>query len=183
MYRNTKNNLLYFRFPQDFIPLHIEEKYNTLLKQHQCAFKSTREYINSLMINFRLPGLDYDLTSQEHARSPRNFRGGLDIFRSFDKTFSIDIRLTEGYLSYFILLETIIYWNDQNTVNYLPKFTFKTMNLRGFEIATVEYSEVLFNSIGELTLTSSDVEPTFNSFTIGFKANLIDIKPLVKLNL
>ena len=183
MYRNTKNNLLYFRFPPGFIPDHIEEKYNLLLKQYQSPFKSTREFINSLVIGVTFPSLSYENVQQAHARATRNFRGGTDVFRGIDKEFSIDLRLTEGYLSYFILYETIIWWNDDPEVTdeYLPNFLFKTLDLRGKEVATIEYKEILVNSIGELAVSFSEVDPSFNTFSVGFVSNLIDIKPFRRL--
>ena len=183
MYRNTKNNLIYFRFPVNFVPDEIEDKYQPLLKQHQSPFKSVKEFLNSLVISVNFPSVSYDSVQQDHARTPRNFRQGTDVYRSIDKEISIDIRLTEGYLSYFMLYDIFIYWNDnpEATNQYLETFVFKTLDLRGNEMATIEYKEVLFIGIGDLSLSFSDVDPTFNSFSIDFISNIIDIKPLDRL--
>lgn len=183
MLRNTKNNLIYFRFPPDFVPQFVEDKYGTLLKQYQNPFKTVREFLNSLVISVNFPSLDYDSIQQDHARTPRNFRPGTDVYRAIDKVISIDLRLTEGYLSYFMMYDIFLYWNDnkEGTDRYLSPFVFKTLDLRGREMATIEYKEILFTSLGELSLSFSEIDPTFNTFNVSFISNTIDIKPLQRL--
>jgi hypothetical protein len=183
MLRNTKNNLIYFRFPNDFVPKIIDDKYSILLKQYQAPFKSVIEFLNSLVISINFPSLSLETTQQEHGRAPRNYRGGLDVYRAIDKNISIDLRLTEGYLSYFMMYDLFIYWNNNMDANnrYLSPFVFKTLDLRGREMATIKYNEVLYTELGELSLSFSDVDPSFNTFSVGFLSNMIDIQPLAHL--
>jgi len=183
MYRDTKNNLIYFRFPNEFIPQSIGDKYDALLRKHQSPYKSTIEFLNSLVINITFPSVSYDTVQQTSGlRNPRNFRGGLPITQSITKEFSLDIRLTEGYTSYFILYELLLYWNTNTEASkqYLPEFMFKTLDLRGYEISTISFTNILFTGIGELALSYSDTTPTFNTFSINFIANDVDIKPNLK---
>jgi len=179
MLRNTKNNLVYFRFPYEFVPEEISNKYDPLLKAYQTPFKSTVEYLNSLITNITLPSISVDNIQQTHARATRNFRGGLDIYRGISKEFTIDMRLTEGYLSYFMLYDILIWWNDSvdATDRYINDFELVTLDLQGREVATIKYKEILYNSITELTLAYSDVNAQFNTFSIGFNSNIVDISP------
>lgn len=184
MYRNTKSNLLYLRFPNGFLPKEVEEKYSVLLKQYQLPFRTVAEYINSLIVNISFPNMSYTSIQQDHKRGPRNFRPGTDVHREIDKNFTIEMRLTEGYISYFILMEIFIYWNENDNYQhqYLPDFIIKTLNLRGYEMATIKYSEVLFTGFGDLSLSFSEVDPSFNTFSLDFGANVIEINPLKKLD-
>lgn len=183
MYRSTKNNLFYLRLPVSFVPKEIDDKYSTLLKLHQCPFKSVVEFLNSLIINVSFPSVDYEMVTQEHARAPRNYRGGTDVHRAFSKQIDIDIRLTEGYLSYFMFYDLFMYWNDNEDVSnkYINDLVVKTLDIRGNEMATLEYKEVLLKSVGELNLSFSENDPSFKNFTVTFLSNILDINILNKI--
>jgi hypothetical protein len=87
-------------------------------------------------------------------------------------------------MSYFMIKDIFVYWNDDNdaATQYLPDFKMKTLNLRGKEMATINYKEVLFTGIGELELSFSEVDPSFNTISLSFVSNILDIDPLKNYN-
>ncbi len=179
MLRNSKGNLFYFRFPKDFVPKEVEDKYQVLLKRYAMPYITVQEYLNSLVISTELPSIDLDLTNQMSATQRRNFRPGLPTSKTIENSFNVVLKLTEGFLSYFMLLDIIKHWNENESYidKYLPTFVFKTLDFQGYTMADIVYEEVLFSSISNISISYSEVTPSFNNFTVGFRANKVSINP------
>lgn len=179
MLRSAKNNLIFFRFPQEFVPQEIEDRYSIIFKRDNIPFKSVTEFLNSILVNFSFPTLTRESVEQA-TKVKRTYSTGLDLQRELDKTFTIDMKLTEGYLSYFMLSEIFTYWNTSADTTWLPRFVFKTLDSFGREIATLEYTYILYNEISSLDLSFTDTDPEFNRITLSFIASEMQINILNK---
>lgn len=185
MVLNAKGNDFIFRFPNNFFPTHIVDRYTKLLKQLPTSYKDIGEYINSTIQSISFPDLNANLVTQKgQYKTPRIYRSGYDVAKLLDKTITVEFKLTEHFINFFFLQECFIdffsYDRDDNRTTdtypeFLPDVIFNITSLDGFVTIKLIYQDLLYNKLtNPMKFNYSDVKNTYKTFSLEFKYNDID---------
>lgn len=178
--------------PIGFIPDHIREKYNRKIsKYNNQIMKDIAAIIEESVAEVTLFGLSSHIAEQAQATiEPAPFqntsKSGYNykyitaqsmLAGTVNLEFSITFRITSGFLNYFAMMETLMYYHSlfqsAEFVSY-PLIQMQVYNEYKEQIGTVKIFNVIPDSMESITFSRSK-DPGRESFTVNFVANNIDI--------
>lgn len=193
MILNSKNNQFIFKFPRGFIYPEIEEKYNFYLKRLPTPFENITDYVNHTIQSVTFPSVSSDEVEQWVGRrtevddsngsrrgitkNPQYWRQSQDFEKVIPKEFTVNFKVADGYLNYWVLYETYrMFLMIPNKADYFPDLYIMYLDREGYELLTATYKQPLIKSISEVEMNYSATAMEFRTFSLGFKYNNFDIE-------
>ena len=196
MILNAKNNEFVFKFPKGFIYPEIETKYNFYLKRLPTPFETITDYVNHTIQSVTFPSVasdeieqwvgrrtEVDTTSGSRVvtKNPHYWRQNLDLDRVIPKEFTVNMKVADGYLNYWVMYETYKYFLTTNTTSdYFPDLNIEYLDRDGYQLLTLSYRQPIMKGISEVEMSYASTAMEFRTFAVNFKYNDFDIN--VKLD-
>lgn len=182
MILNPKSNSFYFIFPKGFFPSVVTDKYLPYLKKQPIPFDDVSSYMNSTIRSIGFPSMTIDSVEQTRNLGKRiTYKSGTPIQDLFSRDFNIQFKNVDGFINYFIMLDTILHFMDFKNPNlFIQNLPLRIMDNEGNIVTSITFQEVTLTSFSELELTYTSNSPQPTSFNVGFKCNYIDIVLEVK---
>ena len=177
MILNPKSNSFYFNFPKGFFSERVIAKYSKYIERQPIPFDSVQSYVNSTIQSIGFPGMSIDSVEQVRPLGKKiSYKSSTPVQELFNKDFNISFKMADGFVNYFIMLDTVLdFINFGNPQNFIQNLPVRIMDNEGNIVTSVTFQEVLFTSFSELELNYTNNNPSYTSFTLGFKCNYLDI--------
>lgn len=185
-------DLFEFRFPKDFFPQEVYDKYYRLINENQAVIFDPVNLVNESIQGITIPGINDIVEPQPQTstnsiqrdsrhinREPKhdNFYDGpsnpLDLM---DKDFTVTFRQNQGLLNYFIMYETLfhhlckpILYDKGNDV-----WTIRILNEQGRVYSNIMLYQPRIMGIDGLDFSYSKSERTSETFDVKFSFNNLD---------
>jgi len=174
---NARANSFYFVFPKGFFPDKVHKKYVDYLKKQPTPYDTLTSYMNSTIQSVTFPSMSIDQVEQVRTLGKKiNYQSATPVQDLFNREFQITFRIAEGFINYFIMLETVLeYLNFKNPGVYIQNLPLRTLDNEGNIISTVMFKEVTLTSFSELSLNYTQNSPTVYTFVAGFKCNYLGL--------
>ncbi len=176
---NPRSDQFEINIPYSFFKEEIISKYDKLLNLHPQVFTSFADIVNESVQEFEMPLFGYQPITQENLRndfstSPQYYRSNANAQNLSDKLFTIRLRHSDGYLTYFLMLEHFFaYYNDVDQM-YAGNWNLQTFLSSGSEVFTLNFTNVLFIGISKQNFTYAGQESTFQNFELVFGYSKFD---------
>jgi hypothetical protein len=179
MLLNSRANLFQFGFDRNFIPSEISNKYKPYLNRIPGnLIEEPIDFINYTVQSINLPSVGFDPVQQ--AQYPGRqilFRNSLPLMELFQKEMTISFQLVDGYINYWILLETLLYYYNFSTEKpYIQDQHLNILDSEGNVIVTVSIQKPLLKSISDLQMSFATNVAEFKTFDLGLTYNQLDIR-------
>lgn len=197
---SPRADLFVFKFPKDFLPQEIEEKYYKMLNKDKSVIKTPIDYLNESIQGIDFPGLSNIVVEQtqfspkrhSNPNMPKGINGGrinieparqnntyspANPLTQINSEFTVTLRKNQGFYNYFMLYETIFYKVLKEYINVTPRdeiFTIDILNESGTIIGKVNIYQPIIDGIDGLQLSYSKMERQSETFDLKFKFNNID---------
>ena len=189
-------DLFVFKFPKDFLPDVVEEKYSKLINKNKSVITTPIDYLNESIQGVTIPGIS-ELTEEqmqigEHETDAvktnkflrtetsrknitYNTKSPLD---QITMEFTVTFRQNQGLYNYFMMFETIfyktlkqfhgMYWDDV--------FHLDILDDQGVPTSRIKLFQPRIDGIDGLTFNYNKVERTTETFDVKFRFNNIDFE-------
>jgi len=174
-----------FELPRDFIPKEVSASFMPLITKMNSPYDNANDFVNVTVKNVALPSLSQSIVSQTK-RSPKitlpttqfNYRGGQNPNSLVEnKEFSISFIASEGWLNYFILMNTFYYYyNFGERSHYAPDFRVRVLDINGIETMHVVFRQVIFTGMEGITFTYGNINENFSEFSANFTYSIMDLE-------
>ena len=185
MFLNPKMNLFRFEFTRNTFPQEIIDKYSTYLNSVVGSpIKSVPDYVNYTIQGINLPGLSQDTVEQNGVYGwNRKYRSSTHEQMLYTKDFTITLRMTDGFLNYWICYDLLKYYYDyygehEKEFIYMPDQRLEILDGDGHVVTNILLKRVLMASISDLSLNFSSQTPDFQTFDISCQINELEIKQM-----
>jgi hypothetical protein len=170
------NDQFIFAFPKNFIPEFINEKYRPYIERLPTPLEGVTDYVNFCIQGITFPAIGFNPVTQIGPRGyESDYRSTLPAIQ--DRTFTVTLQHTEGFISYFILMDLFFhYYSNETYESHIELLNLRTLDFEGHIITTITFKSVLFNSLADLQFNYSDTIQDFSSFDVQFTFNEVDIK-------
>lgn len=187
-------DLFVFKFPKDFLPPAVEEKYAKLINKDKAVITTPIDYLNESIQGVTIPGIA-DLTTEQSQISEHNGTaaktskfmrtepshknvtyGTKNPLDSISMEFTVTFRQNQGLYNYFMMYETIFYkvlkqfhgqyWDDVFYIDILDD--------HGVPSSRIKLFQPRVDGIDGLTFSYNKVERTVEQFSVKFRFNNID---------
>lgn len=177
MILNSRANSFYFVFPKGFFPPGVQDKYFQYIKGQSIPYDTLTQYMNSTIQSVSFPSLAAtNVTQTRPLGKTITYQSATPIQNMFSQGFSVTFRMAEGFVNYFIMLETMLeHLNFKNPELFVENLPLQTLDNNGNVITTIQFKGVTIASLSELTLNYTQNAPAATSFSAGFNYNYLSI--------
>ena len=174
MVLNNRTQLFSFYFPSNYLLPEVSEKYKEYLQRMHLPFESCEDFLNSCIQTVNFPAVNIPNANQQRGQYEVEYTTGKELDAIVDKTLTITFKLTDSYLSYWIIRDQIElylkYGESKKNIYWNPLYlTF--LSSAGYEINTFEFSQITPISLSELDLSYKAEIAQYNTFTLGVHYN------------
>lgn len=173
MILNNRTQLFSFYFPSNYLFPEVSEKYKVYLNRMHLPFESCEDFLNSCIQTVNFPAINIENAIQQVGQYEVQHTTGKELDAIVDKTLTITFKLTDSYLSYWIIrdqLEAYLKYGNNKKIYWNPLYlTF--LSSAGYEINTFEFSQITPISLSELDLSYKAEITQYNTFTLTLHYN------------
>ena len=185
-------DLFEFRFPKDFFPQEVYDKYYRLINENQAVVFDPVNLVNESIQGITIPGINdivepqpqtstnsIKRTSTRINREPKhdNFYDGpsnpLDLM---DKDFTVTFRQNQGLLNYFMMYETLFHHLCKPSLYDKGEdvWNINILNEQGRIYSKILLYQPRIMGIDGLDFSYSKIERTTETFDVKFSFNNLD---------
>ena len=169
----SRKDLFYVEFTNKFIPQEIEDFYRPYCKNMPTQVDSPRILVESSMQGITVPSYQYDSVNQMHVDTlnhngiSTNWRSTTNAQENTVKNLSLTFKLLNGYINYWILLDTYFFHYDMaNPEPFIGDISLRMLDNQENIMFTRVYKDCIFTGISDFELSYSENIQTFETFTI-----------------
>ena len=179
MLSNARDNLFQFGFPRTFIPKVVADKYRKYLNRIPGnLIEEPLDFINYTIQSINLPGMGYDPVQQ--AQYPGRqilFRNSLPVQELFQKELTVTFQLVDGYINYWILLDTLSYYYSFETEKpYTDDLNLRILDSEGNALVTATLKKPLIKSLSDLDMSFASNVAEFKTFDLSIAYNEFEVR-------
>ena len=182
MVLNNKPQMFTAYFPSNFFYKEVEDKWGAFVERMKLPYRTVCDFMNSQIQSVNFPGFNMEVSEQGREQYNVVYPGGKEYEAIVGKDLNIVFKLTESYLSYFILLDQIWwYLRYADTVAgepaevkkpvWMEPFHLRFLSDAGFGMTGFVFQEITPKSLTELQLSYAAQAATYNTFTLTLSYN------------
>lgn len=169
-------------FPSNFFYPEVKQKWEPIIEKMRLPYQTIDDFMNSQIQSVNFPGANLDISSQQRFQYEVTYPGGKELEPIINKDLTITFKLTESYISYWIIWDQVdLYLHYTNEVTKHKPFWMEPINLAflsdtGFLLTEFIFQEITPTSLSDLSLSYAAQVASYNTFTWGLKYNRFIIK-------
>jgi hypothetical protein len=178
MILNNRNNLFNFKFPRNFIPVEVADKYRKYLNRMPGnIITEPIDFVNYSIQGVAMPGILFNPVEQSPNDGTITYhRGSVPIQNTIDRTFEIEMQLLDGFINYWIMQDTLLYYYSKTVRRpFLDDLKLQILDAEGIHVMSAVFEKPIMNSISELELNMSSNIAEFNTFKLSFYYNKFNL--------
>lgn len=174
---NLTQNFAIWMHPNFFYQEVIDTWKPVWMRQY-LPYVSASDLFNSQITSISFPTISTTPVKQGFQNYELTKRGGKQLDHTMDKTFTLTVKLTESYLTYFMArqqFDMFMKYGENAQDLYMPGISISILDDGGFEIITYTYNEITPINLSDFDLSYSARPGSFNTFTWTFAYNYFEI--------
>ena len=179
MILNARQNGFCFVFPKGFIYPEVVQKYEGYIKRMPIPYDTINDFINSTIQSINFPTLRTVDTAEQIRPGgfKQTYKSSTTLQNLIQRDFTVSFKLGEGFINYWVIYENMVKFLDfQNPEQYLPDFRLLLLDNEGVVMASVLLQQPVITSLSEIQLNYSSTTPQFQTFSVGFHCNYVNVK-------
>lgn len=177
MILTQRNHTFLILFPKTFFSNDLKSNFDYYQKQLKLPYDNIDDYMSSTVQNVNFPGWSMEKRTQVRKLGARqDFKNAVPVKDLLDRKFTIQFKLSDGFLNYFMFYNNSIEYLDfRNKELYFDDFKFLLLNNEGYLVGTIDFYQVILTGMSNVKLDYANVERMNNTFTADFNFNDWDI--------
>ena len=182
MVLNNKPQMFSAHFPSNFFYNEVEEKWSPFVERMKLPYQSVCDFMNAQIQSVNFPGIGLENSEQQREQYVITYPGGKEYEAVVNKNLDIVFKLTESYVSYFILMDQIGMYlryagpglkdsGAQKKAVWMEPFHLQFISDAGFGMTGFVFQEITPRSLTDLQLSYAAQAATYNTFTFGITYN------------
>lgn len=174
---NSNSSNFIFNFPKGWWHKSVMDKYDPYVRRMPIPYETVEKYMAYAIQSVTFPTISMDIVTQTRNLGKRqDMKNSTPVQDLFNREVTITFKTTEGHINYFIMLENILcYLNFGHEEMYLDEMYFRALDAEGHVVTTVKYDKVFFKNLSEISLSYSDNNPDFKTFSVTLGFNTMSV--------
>lgn len=169
---NAKLNQFAIWFPKDFFYPEVRERWTPIVKRLKLQYQSIEDFFNATVQSVTFPEIVLPTVSQPQTMFQIQYRGGKELEPILDKSLTVTFKLTEGFLTYWMLFDQIeLYQLYRESNPFWPSMYVSFMDHHGFELMAFEFKKIVPSGMSTFSVSYATVVSDFNTFTLNLTYN------------
>lgn len=177
MILNSLNNQFVVRFPKGFFYSDIVSRWEPVVQRMKVPYMSLEDFINATIQNITFPAVELPPVNQQQGQFPIQYRPGKELEPLLEKNLSITFKLSEGFISYWIMFEQIEKFAEYGeTIPFWPPMYVSFLDHKGLELVVFSFEKIIPLSLSPFEVSYATTAAEFNTFTMGIRYNRYNIQ-------
>lgn len=182
MVLNNCPQMFTFYFPSNFFYPEVKKKWEPIIEKMRLPYQSIDDFMNSQIQSVNFPGANLDTAQQQRWQYEVVYPGGKELEPLINKNLTITFKLTESYISYWIIWDQVdLYLHYKNEVTDHKPCWMEPINLAflsdsGFMLTEFIFQEITPTSLSDLSLSYAAQVASYNTFSWSLNYNRFTIK-------
>lgn len=179
MILNAKNNMFTIWFPPHFFYPSIVRKWEPVIQRLKLPYHSIEDFFNASIQSLSFPSLELNNPGQQQSQFRIEYKPGKELEPIFGKEIEVTFKLSEGFITYWIIFEQIeefLRYNDDESKVFWPPMYVSFLDMHGFELVAFEFNKIIPTSLSSFDVSYSTTAADFNTFSLGLRYNRFNIK-------
>lgn len=178
---NNKPQMFTVYFPSNFWYPEVVERWTPMIERMRLPYTTLDDFMNSQIQSIVFPSMSMDIATQQRGQYEVNYPSGKEMEVHMDKTLKITFKLTESYLSYWIIFDQmdtyLHYVNDHRDLKgcWMEPIELGFLTDSGHQLLGFRFMEITPTDTTSLTLSYSATVASYNTFDWTLKYNRFDI--------
>lgn len=178
---NNKQQMFIVQFPSNFWYDEVVEKWTPMIERMRLPYNNINDFMNAQIQSVTFPGVTLDSVTQQREQYEITYPGGKELEVNIDKNIRLTFKLTESYISYWIIWDQLDkylhYVNDHNFKKdcWMEPIELGFLTDSGFELTNFKFREITPYGLSSLTLSYAATIASYNTFEWSLKYNWFDI--------
>ena len=169
---NAKLNMFAIWLPKDFFYPEIRERWTPVVKRLKLQYQSLEDYVNATVQSITFPEITLQPLEQTQTQFQIKYRGGKELEPILDKNLTITFKLTEGFITYWMLFDQIeLFQLYSDRTPFWPSMYVSFLDHHGFELMSFEFKKIIPLGLSQLNVSYASVASDFNTFTLSLAYN------------
>jgi hypothetical protein len=177
MILNSLANMFVVQFPKNLFYPEIRTKWEPVVKRLKLPYETVEDFINASVQSITFPAVELPVVEQTQQQYKIAYRGGKELEAVLDKNLTVTFKLTEGFISYWIMfeqLEKFVLYGD--SVPFWPPMYVSFLDHHGFELVAFTFTKLVPTSLSQFDISYSQTAAEFNTFTMNLRYNRYTVK-------
>jgi hypothetical protein len=190
MVLNNKPQMFTFYFPSNFWYQEVQDTWNPIINRMKLPYEDVEDFMNQQVQQVTFPSMNFQLATQQRGQYDYGYRSGKELEALMDKTLKITFKLTESYLSYWILWDQmdrylhyhypgsdIEFKRGQREVKplFMEPLKLGFLNDAGIQMFEFTFYEITPTSTSEINLSYAATVASYNTFTWSLRYNRFEL--------
>ena len=180
---NNKPQMFTIEFPSNFWYKEVKKMWEPMVKRMKLPYDTLDDFMNQQIQQVTFPSTNLELATQQRGQYEIAYATGKELEPSIGKTLNITFKLTESYLSYWVIWHQVDsylhYANDglgrEKAPIYMEPITIGFLTDAGLELIKFRFEQIIPTNIGELNLSYAATVASYNTFSWSLRFNYFDI--------
>ncbi len=178
MILNNLSNQFIIRFPRNFFYPEIHERWEPIIKRLKLPYENLEDFMSSAVQSLNFPAIDLNPVEQGQQQFRIAYRPGKELEPLFDKNLTFTFKLSEGFITYWILFEQIEIFTqlyDAKKPFWEPLYV-SFLDHHGFELVAFSFDKIIPTALSQFDISYATTAAEFNTFTLNLRYNRFQIK-------
>jgi len=178
MILNSLNNQFLVRLPRNFFYTEVHQRWAPVVKRLKLPYENLEDFMNASIQQLSFPGIELSPVEQGQQQFKIAYRPGKELEPLFDKNITLTFKLSEGFISYWVLFEQIELFTQVYDVKkpFWDPMYISFLDHHGFELMAFTFEKIVPTSLSQFDLSYANTAADFNTFTLGLRYNRFKIK-------
>jgi len=174
---NSRSSNFVFNYPRDFFHKDVEDKYSPYVKRMPgLPWDTLTNMMNAHVQSITMPSINMTPVQQtRRIGKTQTYKSGQPVPDYFSKEMVVTMRALDGYINYWIFLENMLMFLDLSDERlYFDDIYIRIMSQEGHVMQTIRFEKPMLTNLSEVSLSYSDNNPDFKTFSATFTYNAIE---------
>jgi hypothetical protein len=140
-------------------------------------YETLEDFINATIQSVSFPSIELDTVEQQQSQFNIRYRPGKELEPLLDRNLTLTFKLSEGFISYWILFEQIeLFLDYRKTQAFWPPMYLSFLDHHGFELLEFTFTKIIPQSLSQFEISYATTAAEFNTFTMNLVYNRFNIK-------
>jgi hypothetical protein len=159
----------------------VVDRWTPIVQRLRLPYHDLNDFMNAQIQSVVFPAVNIDSTSQQRGQYEVAYPSGKELEVDIEKNIKITFKLTESYISYWIIWDQISthlhYVNDHNDKKdcWMEPIELGFLTDSGFQLMNFIFREITPAGLTSLTLSYAATVATYNTFEWTLKYNWFEI--------
>jgi hypothetical protein len=174
---NSKLNQYAVWFPKDFFYPEVRERWTPVVKRLKLQYQTLEDFFNASVQAVTFPEVRLEPVIQPQSQFQIRYRGGKELEPILDKMITVTFKLTEGFITYWMLFEQIeAFLKFSLTSPFWPSMYISFLDHNGYELLVFEFQKIVPIAMSQFNVSYANVGADFTTFTLNLAYNRFKIQ-------